>query len=168
MNGKVTRSYGILLTLWALHLLLCGVFFVGCDKLEPEKSACDGLVYKEFGLTREEYLPCVGEMIAKLEEMTPLLKATLEGDRKARAKAVKASRELQALINAAGGYQNLLGGWEDQSLAKLNIEVFNTYGHYDAFLTSTMMGLGSPAAGPEFERGQEALERAKRLYGALR
>lgn len=168
MKAKLTSFYGNLFTLWALYVVLSGVFLSGCEKLEQEKSACDGLVYKEYGLAREEYLPCAGEMIARLEEATLHLKATLEGDKEARARGVKALRKVAALMKAAGGHQKLLGGWEDRSLNNLNIAIYNTYNAYDAVLRVTMMGSDSPrlAAGAkrDFERGQQALERAKRLY----
>src|SRR6266571_5421559 len=48
-------------------------------------SACRNLVYKDFGLTRAEYLPCAGEIIAALDELGPQSEKALRGDERARA-----------------------------------------------------------------------------------
>ena len=154
------------IALWALCIVLCGVFILGCDQPASNKSACERLVCNESGPT-EEYLPCVNEMITKLEEMTPLLEATLKGDRKSRRKGVKTLRDLEALITASGGINNMLGGCEGRALGNLNVYITNAYFHYDAFLMVTMIGSESPAAKPEFEAGQVALEGAKRKYKDL-
>jgi hypothetical protein len=156
------------IALWALCIVLCGVFILGCDQPASNKSACERLVCNESGPT-EEYLPCVNEMITKLEEMTPLLEAALKGDRKSRKKGVKTLRDLEALITAAGGIHNMLGGCgdEDRALGNLNVYITNAYFHYDAFLMVTMIGSESPAAKPEFEKGQAELEGAKRKYKDL-
>ena len=61
----------------------------------------------------------------------------------------------------------MLGGCEDRALGNLNVYITNAYFHYDAFLTVTMIGIKSPAAKPEFEKGQNALEGAKRKYKDL-
>ena len=128
------------ITLWALCIVLYGMFILGCNKPDSNKSTCETLFFKESGPTREEYLPCANEMIAKLEEMTPLLASTLKGDRKSRRKGVKTLRELEALMTALGGIHNMLGGWEDRALGNLNVYITNAYFHYDAFLTVTMIG----------------------------
>jgi hypothetical protein len=153
-----------------LCIVLYGVFIIGCDSnkntdtVDPNKSACKGFVYDESGLTFGKFRPCAGEMIGKLEEITPHLKATLEGDREARKKGIKTLRELTALIKGAGGYQKLLGGWEDNDLNTLIIEIINAYNHYDAFFRVTMIGSDSPSAKQEFKKGKEALKRAKWEY----
>ena len=171
MNVKVTRYSCNLIFLWALCIVLYGVFIMGCDSnksadmLDSNKSACKDPLYDESGLTLWKFRPCAAEMIGKLEEMTPQLKAVLEGNRKARKKGIKTLRELKALINDAGGYQRLLGGWEDNDLNTLIIEIIDACNHYEAFLRVTMIGqLDSPDAKQEFERGKEALERAKWKY----
>jgi hypothetical protein len=167
LSAKVTCLFLNHIALWALCIVLYGVFILGCDKPASNKSACEGLVYKESGPWRSEYLPCANEMITKLEEMTPLLEATLKGDRKSRKKGVKTLRELDFLMTAAGGIHKMLGGWEDRALGNLNVYITNAYSHYDAFLMVTMIGSKSPAAKPEFEAGQAALEGAKRKYNDL-
>ena len=165
MSGKVTCSFKTIL-LYALCIVLYVVFVLGCDKFDSNKSACERLVCNESGPT-EAYLPCVNEMITKLEEMTPLLEATLKGDRKSRRKAVKTFRDLETLIKVSGGIRNMLGGCEGQELGNLNVYITNTYFHYDAFLMVTMIGSESPAAKPEFEAGQASLKEAKRKYKEL-
>lgn len=166
MSAKVTCFFSNHIALWALCIVLYGVFVLGCDQTGSNKSACERLVCNESGPT-EAYLPCVNEMITKLEEMTPLLEATLKGDRKSRRKGVKTLRDLEALITAAGGIHNMLGGCEGRALGNLNVYITNAYSHYDAFLMVTMIGSKSPAAKPEFEAGQAALEGAKRKYNDL-
>ena len=100
--------------------------------------------------------------------MTPLLEAAMKGDWKSRRKGVKTLRDLEALMTAAGGIHNMLGGGcEDRALGNLNVYIANAYFHYDAFLMVTMIGSESPAAKPEFEAGQTALEGAKRKYKDL-
>ena len=164
---KVTQFFLNSNAIGVFCIVLFGMFIMGCNNPDSDKTACEDIIYKDSGPYREEYLPCAGEMIAKLDDMTPLLKAALQGDRKARRKGIKALKELEALIQASGGIRYLLGGWEDESLGDLNVYIINAYFHYDAFLRVTMLGSGSPAAKPEFERGQKDLEEAKDKYKYL-
>jgi hypothetical protein len=93
----------------------------GCGVFAGEKTACDGLVYKEFGLTRAEYLPCAGEMIAKLDRLGPQIDAMLNGDTNARGEARETLRELHTLFKKAGGRRNMsFEKWRDTGLTSLN------------------------------------------------
>jgi len=92
-----------------------------CAAFAGEKTACDGLVYKEFGLTRTEYLPCAGEMIAKLDRVGLQVDAMLSGDANARGEARETLHELQSLFNKAGGRRNMVNEeWRDRGLFGLN------------------------------------------------
>ena len=67
----------------------------GCEAAASETTACDGLVYKESGLTRAEYLPCAGEMMATLDRLAPQIENMLSGDENARSEAQASVRELR-------------------------------------------------------------------------
>jgi hypothetical protein len=45
-------------------------FTVACGGDVPADSACTKLVYKEDGVSRGEYLPCAGEMMAAHRDPT--------------------------------------------------------------------------------------------------
>ena len=53
-----------------------------CGALADEPTACDGLVYKESGLARKEYLPCAGEMMATLDQLDSQIEKMLDAERK--------------------------------------------------------------------------------------
>ena len=100
-----------------------------CAVLGGGTTACDGLVYKEFGLTREEYLPCAGEMIATLDRLKPQIDAMLSGDKNARGESLETLRELERLMKKAGG-RNLDVEWKDRGLTSLNHRISNTHNQY--------------------------------------
>src|SRR6267154_2899547 len=84
--GVRTRPLVYSISVWMM--LLSIPLSVACGVVAGEKTPCDGLVYKKFGLTRAEYLPCAGEMLATLERLRPQVDAMLAGDKQARAEAV--------------------------------------------------------------------------------
>ena len=104
----------------------------GCTESVPASSACRNLVYKEDGLSRTEYLPCAGEMMAALDEVAAQSNAAFKGDRQARTNGQAALGRLKALMAAAGG-RNLLERWGDERLTSLNLDISNAVTHYDAF-----------------------------------
>ena len=110
-----------------------------CAVLGGGKAPCDGLVYKEFGLTREEYLPCAGEMIATLDRLNPQIDAMLSGDKGARGEALTTLHQLERLMKKAGG-RNMDSDWDDRGLTSLNRKILNAYGPYWACLTYGSLG----------------------------
>ena len=123
------------------------------------KSACDTLVYKESGLTREEFLPCAGEILALMDELKPLaVEAIDEGDRESRKTARRAYRKLRKLIKKAGG-KNLLEEWRDHRLTDLNEALWNAYTHYWAVTRSPN--------DVDFQDAERNHDEARRLYDSM-
>ena len=103
----------------------------GCSGIH--RSACDNLVYKEEGLTRTEFLPCAGEMLATMDKLDAQMDAVLKGDKGARAEASRYYGELGGLIRKAGE-RNMLERWQDESLNRLNVRIWNAYSGYQGAL----------------------------------
>jgi hypothetical protein len=120
------------------------------------RTACDNLVYKEEGLTRRDYLPCAGAMIAALDKTEAQLAAYFGGDASARGQAVTELRRLQALMEKAGG-RKMLAHWADESLNSMNVDIDNAAGNYELCL----MPFHDP---DQFRRGQRAHHVAKAEY----
>jgi hypothetical protein len=97
------------------------------------RTACDNLVYKEQGLTRTEFLPCAAEMIKTMDKLDAHIDAILKGDKRARAEARAQYHELGELIKKAGG-RNLVERWQDESLTRLNVRLWNAYTSYQGAL----------------------------------
>src|SRR5712664_1795750 len=97
------------------------------------RTACDNLSYKEEGLTRTEFLPCAAEMIATMDKLDAHMDAVLKGDKRARAEALVQYNELGGLIKKAGG-RNLVERWQDESLSRLNVSIWNAYTSYQGAL----------------------------------
>jgi len=135
-------------------------FSASCAALEGGKTACDGLVYKEFGLTRAEYLPCAGEMIAALDRLGPQADAMLAGDKNARGEALDTLHELERLMKKAGGRRNMDSDWTDRGLTSLNRQIVNAYGPYWGCLTFGPQVAAIHANGTRAER-QSALDQCK-------
>ena len=144
---------------WVLVALMVPLVLSGCGKrTSAQRSACDGLLYKEYGLTAEEYLPCAGEILSVMDELTPLIQAGLEGDKESRKKARQIFRQLRGLFKKAGG-RNLLEGWEDQQLNNLNVSLYNAYIGY----TSSILAPNEQ----DFQNAQRNLNEARMLYDTL-
>jgi len=97
------------------------------------RTACDNLVYKEEGLTRTEFLPCAAEMITTMDKLDSHMDTVLKGDKRARAEARAQYHELGELIKKAGG-RNLVERWQDESLTRLNVRLWNAYPSYQGAL----------------------------------
>jgi hypothetical protein len=52
-----------------LALCVIAVIASACSAEVPKESRCRNLVYKADGLSRSEYLPCAGEIVAALDEL---------------------------------------------------------------------------------------------------
>ena len=129
----------------------------GCSGIH--RSACDNLVYKEEGLTRTEFLPCAGEMLATMDKLDARMDAVLKGDKRARAEASGYYDEIGDLIRKAGG-RNMLERWQDEDLNRLNVRIWNAYGGYQAVLLYPNDADASTARGSK--------EEARSIYESLR
>ena len=126
-----------------------------CAALTGGTTACDGLVYKEFGLTRAEYLPCAGEMIAKLDRLGPQVDAMLAGDKNARGEARETLRDLQRLFKMAGGRRNMsIEEWRDRGLRSLNVKMWMAHDVYEGCLSDLLIKAANAYPG---EKGKNML-----------
>ncbi|MGB2900116.1 MAG: hypothetical protein WBB89_12675 [Candidatus Acidiferrum sp.] len=72
-------------------------------------------------------------MIATLDKLDAHMDAVLKGDKRARAEALVQYHELGGLIKKAGG-RNLLERWQDESLNRLNLRIWNAYTSFQGAL----------------------------------
>lgn len=128
-----------------------------CGAVAGKTTACDGLVYKESGLTRAEYLPCAGELMATLDRLAPQIEKMLSGDGKARSEAQTIVREFRSLLKKAG-WRDLLERWDDSALTSLNAEIWNTYNHHEACMMVAGQLFGRAPLGDEKYREAARLE----------
>jgi hypothetical protein len=115
----------------ALFPLFIAILLINCSG--NRGTACDNLVYKEGGLTRSAFLPCAAEMIATMDKMDAHMDAVLKGDKRGREEARAQYNELAELIKKAGG-RNLVERWQDESLNRLNVNIWNAYTSYQGAL----------------------------------
>lgn len=158
----------------ALSLLPYAAVLGACGDSLEATSACRNLVYKESGLSRAEYLPCAGEIMAALGELEAHTQAAFKGDSAARADGQAALRRVSSLMNAAGG-RNLLERWDDKALTDLNIDINNAVSHYQAFYWVRIIEEPDPraaktrsAAEAEMLGASRNYEEARRTYRHLR
>jgi hypothetical protein len=161
------------LPLSGLWVILCLLFTIACAGDVPSDSACTKLVYTEGGVSRGDYLPCAGEMMAALDELAPQASAAMRGDRQARSDGQATLRRVRALMRAAGG-RNLLERWSDSTLTSLNVQINNTVTKYDAFYMIRILDDPNPyaaqsrqAAESELSGAQSAYADARRIYRRL-
>jgi hypothetical protein len=144
---------------------------MACGAIAGEKTACDGLVYKESGLTRKEYLPCAGEMMATLDQLETQVEKMLDGDQSARSEASASVRKLGSLMKKAGG-RNLLERWNDRALTSLNVDISNAYTHHQACMMVAGQLFGNNKS-PDAARSQcrayrSSYQEASRAHRSLR
>jgi hypothetical protein len=141
-----------------------------------EKTACDGLVYKESGLARAEYLPCAGEMMATLDQLDAQVGSMISGNENARSEAQASVRKLGSLMKKAGG-RNLLEKWDDRALTSLNVDISNAHAHHQACMMVAGQLFGRAPLGDEKYRDaaksecgayRRSYEEASRAYRYLR
>ena len=130
--------------MWVLMLVL--PMTAGCEA--SKTTACDGLVYKDSGLTRAEYLPCAGEMIATLDRLAPQIESMLTGNEKARTAAQSSVRELRGLMKKAG-WRDMLERWDDRALTSLNSDIWNAFNHHEACMMVAGQLFGRAPLGDE-------------------
>jgi hypothetical protein len=155
------RSSRTNLRLGSAHgLALCSILVVvstGCADGVSNDSKCRNLVYKEGGLSRAEYLPCAGEIVAALEVVDQNTGKALDGDGQARSEG-----------------QNLLERWQDQALTDMNVSISNAVTHYEAFYMLRVLDEPHPyaaktreAAEAEYRGATRRYEEARRAYRRL-
>jgi hypothetical protein len=148
---------------WAIRwvAVLAIPMTAACGAFAAKATACDGLVYKDGGLTRAEYLPCAGEMMAALDRLAPHIEKMLDGDASARPDASGGVGELRTLLSKAGG-RNLLERWDDRALTSLNVAISNTFYHHEACMMVAGQMFGSAPLGDE--KFREAAKSECRAY----
>jgi len=148
--------------MWAtvLSLPLSGA----CGAAAAKTTACDGLVYKEFGLTRAEYLPCAGEIMATLDLQATHIENMLSGDEKALSDARATLRELRSLMKKAG-WRDLLERWDDRALTSLNVDIWNAFNQHEACIMVASQLFGRAPLGDERNR-EPARSQCKAYRGA--
>jgi hypothetical protein len=158
LSNVVTRARSAVR--WAAVLAI--PLTAACGAFAANQTACDGLVYKEGGLTRAEYLPQIDKMI--------------DGDASARSDASAIVGELRTLLNKAGG-RNLLERWNDRALTSLNVSISNAVGQHEACMMVAGQLFGRAPLGDEKNREparsqcrayRRAYEEASREYRRLR
>lgn len=154
---------------WPYILCLClsAAFAAGCSEALADNSACRDLVYTDAGVSRKDYLPCAGEMVAALDELAPQTQAALRGDQKARSDGQVTLRRLQALMHAAGG-RKLLERWKDTTLTDLNLDISNAVTKYQAFYMIRIVDPPQPYAATTREAAEAELTGATRRYEEAR
>ena len=158
----------------ALALCLTSVFAAACGSDVPSDSRCRNLVYTEQGLSRAEYLPCAGEIVAALDELQTQSRAAMKGDSQARSDGRKTLGRINALTKIAGG-RNLLERWSDRALTDLNLKISNAMTHYEAFYMVRVLeepdqfaAQSRQAAAAELDGAVRNTDEARRFYGRLR
>jgi hypothetical protein len=156
-SGAVGRGRPIVLRLSVL--LLWAVLPSGCDAPNNSKP-CKGLVYKEYGLSQEEYQPCAAAMVAALDSTEQHLVALFNGEKGARSKAWREVRLLKKMIALAGGRKMFGESWDDESLNRLNRAIANACWQYEA---ATL----APGNRTDFENGRRNHAEATRILREL-
>ena len=68
-----------------------------------------------------------------MDKLDAHMDPVLKGDKRARAEALVQYNELGGLIKKAGG-RNLLERWQDESLNRLNLSIWNAYSRFQGAL----------------------------------
>ena len=144
--------------LWVHFSFVAILLVVACSGENGRTSACDGLEYSSIGLTREEYIPCVGEIMMVMDELVVQLEENFAGEKEAHSRARRTYRELKVLVRKAGG-RNLLEGWEDSHLNELNINLMNAYFGYGAAVLARSRS--------DFENARRNHDQARMIYDVL-
>lgn len=108
----------------------------GCSAHAP-RGACEGLVYTDAGLTREQYAPCARAIAGKLDELQRTVETIFDENlpesdrRRGRQACLKASSELSRLMKQAGGADKLYRmRWDDTDLSRFNLDVESARSEY--------------------------------------
>ncbi len=154
---------------WALpSFLLFAAFILGCGEGSGERSPCQGFAKKKMGITREEYLPCAGEIMDALERFQPQLKAILRGKKEAVPEAKQTYRELRKLVRETGmaldgtpfRAERAVERWPDLQVRALNNSIQGALAQYGSCL-------GRPNKG-NYQEGSRLHDKARRIYRRIR
>ena len=116
-------------------ILSIATLSVGCSGVASRPSACDGLVEKTIGVTRDDYSACAGEILAVLDSLeAPLGRFVRTGDEAAESEADAHSRRLGHLMSEVGftadvwreaieGVDRTVQRWPDGAMRHFNNEV---------------------------------------------
>jgi hypothetical protein len=167
MRSQLGSAHGV--AICSILLLLSA----GCADGVSSDSKCRNLVYKEGGLSRAEYLPCAGEIVAALNVVDQNTGKALDGDGGARSEGQGVLGRARGLMRAAGG-RNLLERWQDQALTDMNVSISNAVTHYEAFYMLRVLDEPHPyaaktreAAEAEYRGATRNYEEARRSYRRL-
>jgi hypothetical protein len=113
------------------------------------RGPCEGLVYTDAGLTREQYAPCAKAMVARLDtlwdDLQSIHNTTLsKADRlRARQHCLATTSELARMWNQAGGTSKLVSmAWADTDWNRFNYDVDASRTFY---LSMCYYGAAAPA-----------------------
>ncbi len=115
-------------------LALAAAALAGCAA--GGRNACDGLVYSDSGLTREQFRPCAAEMVKQLDRAQSAIQVMADKTRtrvartEARQECLSATADLSRLLRSAGGSRKLLARWDDTRLNELSLAVISAEGSY--------------------------------------
>jgi hypothetical protein len=150
-------------------VLLC----LSCGGSAVEPSACDGLGDKLVGITRDDYAPCAGEILASLEELEQALRRMLvEAETEARPEAEAAYKRLRHLMRQVDFHGDLkrevraqspalrIERWPDGNMSYFNREVGVAAAQF-------MSALRRPNEG-NIQEGSRRHEMARRAYAYFR
>jgi hypothetical protein len=156
-GARLSPVYRLAATLALGVLLVTAASLGGCSP--GRSSACAHLGYREGGLTRDQYLPCVAEMLSTMDALDAQMDAVLNGDKAARAKALIVYHRLGSQIRRAGG-RKLLERWQDESLNDLNVKLWNAYTGYQGAIAMPNQ--------PDADAARRNKDEARSLYESLR
>jgi hypothetical protein len=115
---------------------------VGCSRVVSRPSACDDLIEKTIGITREDYSPCAGEILAALDSLEPALRRfVLRGDEEAGSEAEVYYERLRYLMREVGftadvwreareGAGRTVERWPNSAMRVFNSEVGTAAAQY--------------------------------------
>ncbi len=153
-------------------ILGAAILSFGCSRAVSRPSACDGLIEKTIGITRQDYSPCAGEILAALDSLeTELRRSLFRGDGEAGPDAEAHYKRLRYLMREVGftadawregreGAGRKVERWPDSTMRRFNDEVFTATAQY-------MSALGRPNDA-NLKEGQRHHAVARQAYARFR
>lgn len=153
-------------------ILGAAILSVGCTPAASRPSACDGLIEKTIGITREDYSPCAGEILAALDSLeTELRRSVFRGDEEAGPDAEAHYKRLRYLMREVGftadvwreareGAGRKVERWPNSAMRHFNTEAGTATAQY-------MSALGRPNDA-NLKEGQRHHAAARQAYARFR